>query len=254
MPVHDWTLVDAGIFHAFHHGWVCAASRVLNTGLLHSDYYALMERAADKPRPDFVLLERPEAGPICPLRDDAPARGARARIRLSEEPPNVRFTATTELDAYARKCDRIAVRDSDDHQLVAVVEIVSPAVKACRRSLRRFIDRGADLLDAGVHLLVVDIIPPGPRDPQGIHAAIWSELTDDRFELLPGEPLTLVAYSAGDVKTAYIEPVAVGDVLPDMPLFLTPWSYVPFPLEETYRAAWAGMPRHWRDVLEPPTS
>jgi hypothetical protein len=22
MPMHDWTLVEAGIFHAFHHRWI----------------------------------------------------------------------------------------------------------------------------------------------------------------------------------------------------------------------------------------
>ena len=22
MPIHDWTRVDAGLFHAFHHDWV----------------------------------------------------------------------------------------------------------------------------------------------------------------------------------------------------------------------------------------
>jgi hypothetical protein len=64
--------------------------------------------------------------------------------------------------------------------------------------------------------------------------------------------LTLAAYSAGRVKTAYVEPVAVGDVLPDMPLFLDPESYVSLPLEATYQAAWRGVPRRWRPVLEEP--
>ena len=49
------------------------------------------------------------------------------------------------------------------------------------------------------------------------------------------KPLTLAAYSAGPVK-AYVEPVAVGDVMPDMPLFLDPDRHVPAPLEATYQA------------------
>jgi hypothetical protein len=36
-----------------------------------------------------------------------------------------------------------------------------------------------------------------------------------------GADRTLAADSAGPVKTAYVEPVAVGDTLPAMPLFLT---------------------------------
>jgi hypothetical protein len=34
MPMHDWTRVDAGIFHAFHHDWITELGRALNGGLL----------------------------------------------------------------------------------------------------------------------------------------------------------------------------------------------------------------------------
>ena len=26
MPIHDWTRVDAGLFHAFHQGWIIRLS------------------------------------------------------------------------------------------------------------------------------------------------------------------------------------------------------------------------------------
>jgi hypothetical protein len=58
-----------------------------------------------------------------------------------------------------------------------------------------------------------------------------------------------VGYLAGASAEAFVEPVAVGDALPDMPLFLTPEIYVPVPLEETYQLAWEGMPAYWREVL-----
>ena len=32
MPMHDWTKVEAGIFHAFHHGWISALADTLNGG------------------------------------------------------------------------------------------------------------------------------------------------------------------------------------------------------------------------------
>jgi hypothetical protein len=48
----------------------------------------------------------------------------------------------------------------------------------------------------------------------------------------------------------FVEPVAVGDVLPDMPLFLEPEFYVPVPLEATYQSTWEGVPQFWRDQLE----
>jgi hypothetical protein len=47
----------------------------------------------------------------------------------------------------------------------------------------------------------------------------------------------------------FLEPVAVGDKLPKMPLFLSPESYVRVPLEETYRAAWEAVPAFWQKTL-----
>jgi hypothetical protein len=52
------------------------------------------------------------------------------------------------------------------------------------------------------------------------------------------------------MKTAHVEPVAVGDALVDMPLFLAPGWYVSVPLEATYEAAWRGVPRRFREILE----
>jgi hypothetical protein len=43
--------------------------------------------------------------------------------------------------------------------------------------------------------------------------------------------------------TAYIEPTCVGGMLPDMPLFLTPEHDINVPLENTYMAAWRGVPK-----------
>lgn len=42
----------------------------------------------------------------------------------------------------------------------------------------------------------------------------------------------------------------VGDVLPDMPLFLYEDRYVNVPLERAYLEAYRGMPSFWREVLE----
>ncbi len=101
-------------------------------------------------------------------------------------------------------------------------------------------------------LLVVDLFPPSPRDPQGIHKAIWDEIRDEPFELPPDKPLTVAAYSAGEPTTAYVEPVAVGDPLPGLPIFLEPGLYVPAPLEATYEATWSKCPEVLREAVESP--
>jgi hypothetical protein len=61
--------------------------------------------------------------------------------------------------------------------------------------------------------------------------------------LLPHDkPLTLVSYCAGPEIVAYVEPVAVKDPLPDMPLFLAPDRHIACPLEATYQTAWDQFP------------
>lgn len=105
----------------------------------------------------------------------------------------------------------------------------------------------------GIHLLVIDLHPPTPRDPQGLHPAIWAEFADSTFTLPPDKRLTLVSYAVeGALKRAFVESVAVGDALPSMPLFLTPEAHVLVPLEATYRTAFEAVPRRWREVLEAP--
>jgi len=59
----------------------------------------------------------------------------------------------------------------------------------------------------------------------------------------------LAAYDARPPKTAYIEPIAVGDELTEMPLFLRPEIYVPTPLESTYRATWDLFPKALKGLL-----
>ena len=84
----------------------------------------------------------------------------------------------------------------------------------------------------------------------GIHKAIWDEFEEEDFELPPDQPLMLAAYDAGPPRVAYVEPIAVGDVLPDMPLFLKPEFYVPAPLEATYQTTWNVFPTVLKRLLE----
>jgi Protein of unknown function (DUF4058) len=243
MAVHDWTRVDAGIFHHFHHGWIEEIARALNRGILPPDHYALAEQIAGGLGPDVLTLQAPTNGPRLPA---SPPGG----VALLTAPPQVWFRARTEVDQYAAKANVIAIRHTSDHRVVAMVEIVSPGNKASRHGLRAFVDKAVELLRAGIHLLIVDLFPPGPRDPQGIYKAIWDEYTESAFALPADRPLTLSAYVGGPCPEALVEATAVGATHPEMPLYLTPDGYVRVPLETTYQAAWEAVPIFWRRVLE----
>ena len=41
MPIHDWTRVDAGLFHDFHQDWTIELRRSLNAGRLPPGFVAL---------------------------------------------------------------------------------------------------------------------------------------------------------------------------------------------------------------------
>jgi hypothetical protein len=144
----------------------------------------------------------------------------------------------------------VAVRHVSDHRVIAVIEIVSPGNKRTRPALQTFVEKAAELLRGGVHLLVIDLFPPGPRDPQGIHRAIWTELDECTFVLPPERRLTLASYMGGPTKEAFVEPTAVGAALAEMPLFLSAQTYVLVPLEATYQSAWQAVPNIWKKALE----
>ena len=164
--------------------------------------------------------------------------------------PKARLAGETDLEFYRRKQNIIAVRHVSGDRLVAIVEIVSPGNKSSQAVFRKFVDKVVELLSQDIHMLILDLMPPSRRDPNGIHGAIWEALTDEEYKAPAGKPLTLAAYEADMGVRAFVESVAVGDVLPEMPLFLRPGGHVPVAVESTYQAAWESVPLRWRGVIE----
>ncbi len=240
MPIHDWTRVRSNRFHDFHQKWTVAICNALNAGRLPPGFFAMVEQQTGGPEPDVITFKL-----------NPPAEASPSGMAVDLQPPKVRFVSRTESAGYARKANRVTVRHPDG-DVVAVLEIVSPGNKESRHAIRTFARKALAFLNAKIHLLIVDLFPPGRRDPQGIHKVIWDQLRDEPFTLPPDKPLTLAAYAAGGEITAYVEPVAVGDPLPDMPVFLTVDRYVPCPLESTYQTAWEEFPAPLKGPLESP--
>ncbi|MBY0513699.1 MAG: DUF4058 domain-containing protein [Gemmataceae bacterium] len=240
MPIHDWTRVDAGTYHDFHQVWTIAIRNALNRGILPPGYMALADLKVGGVEPDVAALKlrRPPEG---------------AGLAVSEAPPRTRQVqrAETGPEFYARKANRIVVKHRRG-ELVAAMEVVSPGNKASNHELGAFVRKAAGYLRNEINVVVIDPFPPGPRDPDGLHALIWDEFTSSPADPRPADkPLTVVSYDAGE-RTAYIDPVAVGDPWPDAALFLAPGWYVNVPLERTYLAAWGEMPQVIRAEVAPP--
>src|SRR5262249_55221765 len=139
MPVHDWTRVDAGTFHDFHHAWTEEIKRALNNGVLPEQYYAMAEQHAAGFGPDVVTLQAVEdedAG-------SAPSAGG-AGLLLA---PQLEPTAQTDMEFYRRKQNTVTVRHVSGDRVVAMVEVISPGNKAARNHLRSFVQKAAEMLD-----------------------------------------------------------------------------------------------------------
>lgn len=244
MPIHDWTRVNAGTWHAFHLAWIAEIQNALNGGRLPPDYYALAEQIIGPYGPDVLTLQE--------IAHENWTSGAEEAggLAVKTQPPKTRMIVETEADDYVPKRRTLVIRHSSNDRIVALIELVSPGNKATQHSLETFVEKAIEALCRGYHLVVIDLFPPTTRDVNGLHGEIWKVLDKDTFRLSEDEPLVLASYSAGRTKVAYVEPTAVGKELIEMPLFLTADRYVPIPLQETYDRAYAGLPKRWQRVLE----
>jgi Protein of unknown function (DUF4058) len=221
MPIYDWTRVEAGIFHDFHHGWIEEIKRALNGGRLPDDYYALAEQFAGGFGRDVLTLQDISASDGDePDGAEAASSGRTALLTA----PTLNLTGETDMAYYRRKQSSVVIRHISGDRVVAVIEVVSPVNKASRNPLRALVDKAAHLLEKGIHLLIIDLLPPTQRDPQGIHRKVWRAIAGKSY-IAPGEKrLTLAAYESGVSIRAYVVHPVVGDALSDMPVFLEPCS------------------------------
>jgi hypothetical protein len=244
MPVHDWTTVDAGTFYAFRLAWIGEMQKALNGGVLPKGFYAMAEQHAGETIPDVLALHTsdPDAGPL------PEPTGSVATITKTRPKVDSRLTASASPKGKRRT---IAIRHVSGHRVVALVEIVSPANKDRKSHVSAFVNKMVAALQLGIHVLLIDLFPPGKHDPNGMHGAVWDRFDPDEDGAPPeDQPFALAAYTGGNPAKAYVSFVAVGDTLPAVPLFLTPERFVNLELELGYTEAYAGMPEFWHNVIE----
>lgn len=244
MPVHDWTQVYSGIFHDFQQSWSIRIKDHLNANLLPQGVLALVEQKTGIVEPDVLSVDTWVGS-----NDESwGSRGGNATSKT----PLTRIVQKSTKEHYANQANRIVVQQKLGHT-IAVIEIVSPGNKDSNRAFKKFIDKSQEFIDRGIHLIVIDLFPPSKRDPHGLHTAIWDAFDEDElpFTFPPGKDRVAVAYESLErEKTAYVEPLAVGDTIPDMPLFLGGGYHVMVPLEAAYQMTWAVLPPTLQSLVE----
>jgi hypothetical protein len=160
MPVHDWSKVEAGTFHSFHNAWITHLMERFNGGLLPDGYYALTEQYSSGPIPDVLTLHLPDPGA-------SPNPVPRERgIALAEAPPRVSRKLVADPKAVYRARRRtLTIRHTSDHRIVAFLEVISPSHKDRTASVEGVVNKVDSALMQGVHVMIVDLFPPGRFDP-----------------------------------------------------------------------------------------
>ena len=115
-----------------------------------------------------------------------------------------------------------------------------------------YVGQAKAALNAGVHVVHLDLLPPTRFTPVGLGGAIWAAVDGEDYPFAPEKPLAADALQAGRVMELFSNPLSVGDELPDVPLFLTPDLYIELPLAAAYADAFEESAPQDRQLLTRP--
>jgi hypothetical protein len=200
-------------WRSFHGAWAAAMARLLNQGVLPSGYYAV------------PLVERD--GPIeidvaAPQTWVPPAPGLAVAVEL----PAV---DGVEVQVFA---------DDGDPQLAAAIELLSPRHQDRPQARQAFAVQCVGYLQQGSSVVVVDTVTTRRAD---LNATILSLLGVDASAATP-TGLSAVSYRAvgREEKAQQLQlwpaPLALGQPLPTLPLWIASDFLVPLDLEASYQA------------------
>jgi hypothetical protein len=214
-------------WEGFHHAWATVIAQQLNQ-LLPPDYFAEPEiTLGPELEIDVATLEltRPAGGKAAATAVWSPAR-----------PKIATRVSFAQLDGYEIR----VYQDVGGAELRAAIELVSPGNKDRQGSRRTFAAKCAGHLRHGIGVVIVDIVTARSAN---LHAELFDvlEVRSRRAAWDSPTGLYAVAYRAVTVRKAprveaWPEPLALGQALPVLPLWLALDLSVPLNLEESYLA------------------
>lgn len=213
-------------WRGFHGAWAAAIARLLNQGVLPPGYYAM----------PLVDRDGPVEIDVAALREQGATDGAAAPQTWA--PPAPALAVAVELPA----ADEVEVQvfaDDGDPRLTAAIELLSPRNKDRPQARQAFAVKWVGYLHQGSSLVVVDTVTTRRADP---NSAILSLLGVDVGVAAMPSSLSAVSYRAvgREEETQQLQvwpaPLALGQPLPTLPLWIAPDLYVPLDLEASYQA------------------
>jgi hypothetical protein len=212
-------------WQSFHVTWAAAIAEVLNNELLPDDYFA-EEHASFGPRIEIDVATFTGSPP----RETG--GGATAVATYAPPVPTLAVPAAFPDDFEVR----VYGTANGGAQLVAAIELVSPANKDRQDTRQAFSAKCAGYLAQGVSLMVVDVVT---NRGANLHAEVMALLGSSETGLPADADLYAVAYrpivrDGSGLIEVWPEAFEVGSPLPRLPLALSAELCVPIDLEATY--------------------
>lgn len=221
-PLHPW--------ESFHGAWADALMAQLNQRLPARYFATFHTHLGTQVEADVAEFEQTSAA----VADANGARGGTAVAAWA--PPR----AALVLDALFPDDIEVQVLDTRDGAvLVAVVELVSPGNKDRPQARRAFAAKCAAYLQRGIGLVVADIVT---NRQANLHHELLDLLRQAGAVLSAESALHAAAYrpvrrEERSQIEVWPEPLAVGQNLPVLPLWLRGAGCVPLDLEAAYMQA-----------------
>jgi hypothetical protein len=216
-------------WEGFHHAWATVIAQQLNQEILPPEYFA---------EPEISLGPELEID-VATLESTRADHAGTASATMVWSPPRPRIAVKVDfarLDSYEIR----VYQDLGGAELRAAIELVSPANKDRAGSRRTFAAKCAGYLKHGIAVVVVDIVTSRAAN---LHEELFDTLgvKSRRAAWRSSTGFYAVAYRAVTTRKAprveaWPEPLALGEALPVMPLWLSLDLCVPVRLEESYLA------------------
>jgi hypothetical protein len=234
MPLRDhFHLPLRGLctWESFHSGWANEIMRQLNK-TLPPGYVA-------RPNVKLGVDVQADVGTLEQSGQQAGENGGGVATAVWAPP---RPTLSVSVDFNRLDVFEVQVHREGGLEMVAAIELVSPRNKGRPTSRRYFAAKCAAYLQAGVSVIVVDVVT-GRRE--NLYAALLELLGLAAEDHGPGELYAVACRTVPPDEPVRLEnwvaPLALGSSLPTLPLWLEADLAVPLPLERSYETTFVEM-------------
>jgi hypothetical protein len=234
MPLRDrFHLPLRGLctWESFHSGWANEIMRQLNK--------TLPPGYAARPHVKLGVEVEADVGTL-EHAGHAPVVGEGGVATAVWAPP--RPTLTVAVDFRRLDVFEVQVHREGGMEVVAAIELVSPRNKDRQTARRNFAAKWAAYLQAGVSVVVVDVVT---NRGGNLYGALLEQLSLTQEVNGHGDLYAVACRSVppdepGRLET-WVAPLAVGSLLPTLPLWLEEDLALPLDLERSYEATFVEM-------------